>query len=114
VRFCVFAMLHMLVGRRSAFVKLERFSASLGTSGPNPPSKRPKKHIGHSDVGALVVALPMKQTPNPFCPTPTRVQLEQERKLDRVREHLLCILQNYASVEDEDEDKSIVTSEHED
>lgn len=64
------------------------------------------QHVGHSDIGAVVIALPMRQSRNPFCPTPTKFQLEQERKLDQVREHLLGVLQNYVSVEDEEEEDS--------
>ncbi|KAL7541349.1 hypothetical protein ACHAXR_010839 [Thalassiosira sp. AJA248-18] len=63
------------------------------------------QHIGHSDIGAIVLALPMKPSRNPFCPTPTKVQLELEQKLDQVRECLLGVLQNYVSVEDDDDDE---------
>eukprot|EP00581_Thalassiosira_minuscula_P008060 CAMPEP_0183703602 /NCGR_PEP_ID=MMETSP0737-20130205/1295_1 /TAXON_ID=385413 /ORGANISM="Thalassiosira miniscula, Strain CCMP1093" /LENGTH=424 /DNA_ID=CAMNT_0025930391 /DNA_START=112 /DNA_END=1386 /DNA_ORIENTATION=+ len=63
------------------------------------------QHIGHFDIGAIVVAMPMKQTRNPLCPTPTKVQLEQERKLDQVREYILGILQNYITVDEDYEEE---------
>lgn len=69
------------------------------------------QHIGHFDVGAIVLALPMKPTRNPFCPTPTKVQLEQEQKLDQVRECLLGVLQNYVSVEEDEKESSVVNGE---
>jgi len=65
------------------------------------------QHIGHFDIGAIVLAMPMKPARNPFCHTPTKVQLEQEQKLDKVRECLLGVLQNYVSVEDEVEEDSM-------
>mmetsp|Transcript_2800 Transcript_2800/g.5068 ORF Transcript_2800/g.5068 Transcript_2800/m.5068 type:complete len:386 (-) Transcript_2800:150-1307(-) len=65
------------------------------------------QHIGHFDIGAIVLALPMKHSRNPYCPTPTKVQLEEERKLDQVREYLLGVLQNYVSVEDDEEEDSM-------
>mmetsp|Transcript_38619 Transcript_38619/g.83220 ORF Transcript_38619/g.83220 Transcript_38619/m.83220 type:complete len:382 (+) Transcript_38619:146-1291(+) len=69
------------------------------------------QHIGHFDIGAIVLALPMKQSLNPLCPTPTKVQLEQERRLDQVREYLLGVLQNYVSViDDEEEEEEDFTS----
>ena len=45
----------------------------------------------------------MKPTKNPFSETPTKVQLEQEQKMDQVRACLLGVLQNYVSVEDDDD-----------
>ena len=62
-------------------------------------------HIGHYDIGAIVLALPMKPTKNPFCPTPTKFQFKQEHKLDQVRECLMGVLRNYVSVVEEDNDK---------
>ena len=61
-----------------------------------------QKHIGHFDIGAIVLALPMKPTANPFSQTPTKVQLEQEQKLQQIRKCLLGVLQNYVSVEDDE------------
>ena len=61
-----------------------------------------QQHIGHFDIGAIVLALPMKPTANPFSQTPTKVQLEQEQKLQQIRQCLLGVLQNYVSVEDDE------------
>jgi len=61
-----------------------------------------QQHIGHFDIGAIVLALPMKPTANPFSQTPTKVQLEQEQKLQQIRQCLLSVLQNYVSVEDDE------------
>ncbi|KAL7529806.1 hypothetical protein ACHAWF_003119 [Thalassiosira exigua] len=63
------------------------------------------QHIGHFDVGAVVLAPPMKPARNPFCPTPTRVQLEQERKMAEVRECLLAVLRNYVSADGEEREE---------
>lgn len=52
----------------------------------------------------------MKPSRNPFCPTPTKVQLEQEQKIDQVRECLLGVLQNYVSHEDDENDNETVTN----
>jgi hypothetical protein len=65
------------------------------------------QHIGHFDIGAIVIALPMQPTKNPFRPMPTKVQLDQERKLAEVRECLFSVIQNYVSVEGEEEDDEI-------
>lgn len=51
--------------------------------------------INHTDIGAVVISLPMKQSPNPYSPAPTRIQVEQERKLEVVRDCLMSVLQNY-------------------
>ena len=61
-----------------------------------------QQHIGHFDIGAIVLALPMKPTANPLSQTPTKVQLVQEQKLQQIRQCLLSVLQNYASVEDDE------------
>jgi hypothetical protein len=37
----------------------------------------------------------MKPTANPFSPAPTRIQLEQERKLEAVRDGIMGVMQNY-------------------
>jgi len=60
------------------------------------------RHIGHFDIGAIVLAMPMKPADIQYCSTPTKVQLEQEQKLDQVRECLSGILQNYVSVEEDE------------
>lgn len=60
------------------------------------------RDIGHFDIGAVVVAMPMKPTANPF--SQTRVQLEQERKLDMVRENIMGLLQNYVCQEGDEFD----------
>lgn len=65
------------------------------------------EHINHFDIGAVVLALPMKQSRNPFCPTPSKVQLEQEMRLDQVRSYLLGVLQNYISVADDEEEDTM-------
>ncbi|KAL7515997.1 hypothetical protein ACHAWX_001058 [Stephanocyclus meneghinianus] len=59
------------------------------------------KDIGHFDIGAVVVAMPMKPSTNPFCPEPSRMQLEQELKLEAVRDGIIGVLQNYVSQEDD-------------
>ena len=55
------------------------------------------RDIGHYDIGAVVIAMPMKPTANPFHPSPTRVQIEQEQNLEVVRDSIMKILQNYVS-----------------
>jgi hypothetical protein len=59
------------------------------------------KDIGHFDIGAVVVAMPMKPSANPFCTEPSRMQLEQELKLEAVRDSIIGVLQNYVSQEDD-------------
>ncbi|KAL3804091.1 hypothetical protein HJC23_006482 [Cyclotella cryptica] len=61
------------------------------------------KDIGHFDIGAVVVAMPMKPSTNPFSPVPSRMQLEQELKLDDVRDSIIGVLQNYVSQADDGE-----------
>lgn len=75
-----------------------------------------QQHIGHFDIGAIVLALPMKPTANPFSQTPTKVQLEQEQKLQQIRQCLLGVLQNYVSVEDDEyvDKESIIDREEDD
>lgn len=68
------------------------------------------QHIGHLDIGAIVLAMPMKPTTNPFCPMPTKVQIEQEQRIVEVRESILNVLQNYVSVEEE-EDEDLMNEE---
>ena len=63
-----------------------------------------QQRIGHFDVGAVVLALPMEPTKNPFCEHATKVQIDQEQKLLQVRECLLDVLQNYVSIEEHDDD----------
>ena len=58
------------------------------------------QRIGFSDIGAVVVALPMKPTTNPFCPIPTKLQLEQDYKLEVVRDCLLSVLQQYVTMKE--------------
>ena len=89
---------------------------NLGTSSPifhtNLPYFRKDflQHIGHTDIGAIVLALPMESERNAFSPMPTKLQLEEERKSEEVREYLFGLLQNYVSVDnssssvDEDDD----------
>ncbi|KAL7458032.1 hypothetical protein ACHAWC_009557 [Mediolabrus comicus] len=62
------------------------------------------QHIGHTDIGAIVLALPMQAEVNPFCPMPTKLQLEEERKSLEVREYLFGLLQNYVSLDINDDD----------
>ena len=62
------------------------------------------QHIGHTDIGAIVLALPMQAETNPFCPMPTKLQLEEERKSLEVREYLFGLLQNYVSLDINDND----------
>mmetsp|Transcript_21929 Transcript_21929/g.35890 ORF Transcript_21929/g.35890 Transcript_21929/m.35890 type:complete len:207 (-) Transcript_21929:71-691(-) len=57
------------------------------------------QQIGHVDIGAIVLALPMESSRNAFCPMPTKLQLEEERKSEEVREYLFGLLQNYVSVD---------------
>ena len=57
------------------------------------------QQIGHVDIGAIVLALPMESSRNVFCPMPTKLQLEEERKSEEVREYLFGLLQNYVSVD---------------
>ena len=59
------------------------------------------QHIGHVDIGAIVLALPMESSSRnaaAFCPMPTKLQLEEERQSEEVRECLFGLLQNYVSV----------------
>lgn len=74
------------------------------------------QHIGHFDIGAIVLALPMQSTANPFSRTPTKVQLEQEQKLQQIRKCLLGVLQNYVSVEDDEyvDEESMIDREEDD
>ena len=62
------------------------------------------KDIGHFDIGAVVIATPMKPETNPFHPAPSRMQLEQERKLEAVRDSIMGVLLNYVSQEEDDDD----------
>jgi len=57
------------------------------------------QHIGHTDIGAIVLALPMEESSrnNALCPMPTKLQLEEERQSEEVRECLFGLLQNYVS-----------------
>eukprot|EP00985_Skeletonema_marinoi_P002909 scaffold1189_cov71-Skeletonema_marinoi.AAC.4 len=61
------------------------------------------QHIGHVDIGAIVLALPMESSSSrrnaAFCPMPTKLQLEEERQSEEVRECLFGLLQNYVSVD---------------
>jgi len=61
------------------------------------------QHIGHVDIGAIVLALPMESSSTrnsaAFCPMPTKLQLEEERQSEEVRECLFGLLQNYVSVD---------------
>mmetsp|Transcript_6839 Transcript_6839/g.10072 ORF Transcript_6839/g.10072 Transcript_6839/m.10072 type:complete len:437 (+) Transcript_6839:145-1455(+) len=63
------------------------------------------QHIGHVDIGAIVLALPMESSSSrnaaAFCPMPTKLQLEEERQSEEVRECLFGLLQNYVSVNGE-------------
>ena len=65
------------------------------------------QQIGHEDIGAIVLALPMESSSrNAFCPMPpTKLQLEEERKSEEVREYLFGLLQNYVSVDSSDTDE---------
>jgi len=99
---------------------------NLGTSSPifytNLPYFRRDflQKIGHTDIGAIVLALPMLESEkrnhsnNAFGIMPTKLQLEEERKSEEVRGYLFGLLQNYVSVdssssmdEDDDTDGSI-------
>jgi len=60
--------------------------------------------IGHFDIGAVVIALPMKPSTYPFCPIPMSLQLEQKNRLEDVRKGILGVLQNYVAGEDDDEE----------
>jgi hypothetical protein len=56
------------------------------------------------DIGAIVLALPMESSSRnaaAFCPMPTKLQLEEERQSEEVRECLFGLLQNYVSVDGE-------------
>ena len=65
------------------------------------------QQIGHEDIGAIVLALPMESSSrNAFCPMPTKLQLEEERKSEEVREYLFGLLQNYVSVDSSDTDET--------
>lgn len=93
---------------------------NLGTSSPifytNLPYFRKDflQQIRHTDIGAIVLALPMMESErrnnNAFgtiMPI-TKLQLEEERKSEEVRGYLFGLLQNYVSVDsssgmDEDE-----------
>lgn len=90
---------------------------NLGTASPifhtNLPYFRKEflLKVGHMDIGAVVVALPMQLEMNPFYPMPTKMQLEEERKSEEVRGYLFGLLQNYVSVDnnndvDDDDEKS--------
>lgn len=57
--------------------------------------------INLHDIGAVVISMPMKPIGNPYSPGPTRIQLEQERKLEVVRDCIMSILQNYGQNGDE-------------
>ena len=72
------------------------------------------QHIGHTDIGAIVLALPMQAEVNPFCPMPTKLQLEEERKSLEVREYLFGLLQNYVSLDINDDDEEEEEEEEED
>ena len=67
-----------------------------------------QQRIGHFDVGAVVLALPMEPSKNPFCEHATKVQIDQEQKLLQVRECLLDVLQNYVSIEEHDDDIEVM------
>ncbi len=64
------------------------------------------QHIGHTDIGAIVLALPMEESSrnSAFCPMPTKLQLEEERQSEEVRECLFGLLQNYVSSSSIEED----------
>jgi hypothetical protein len=62
------------------------------------------RNVGHSDIGGVVIAMPMKPSANPFCPAPTRVQIEQERKLEVVRQNIMGVIQNYVTQHGDDYD----------
>lgn len=78
------------------------------------------QHIGHTDIGAIVLALPMEESSrnSAFCPMPTKLQLEEERQSEEVRECLFGLLQNYVSSSsssiDEDTDGAFDSSERSD
>ena len=61
--------------------------------------------IGHFDIGAVVIALPMKLTTNPSRPISTNVQMEQELKLENMRDCILNVLQNYVTTQEDEEDE---------
>lgn len=63
------------------------------------------QRIGHPDVGAIVVALPMKPTRPPFCPMPPGLEMEEERAARVVRESIFNVLQNYVTMESEEDDE---------
>jgi hypothetical protein len=52
----------------------------------------------------------MKPTANPFSPSPSRIQLEQERKLEVVRDGIMGVLQNYICQDGDELDEEDVAA----